>query len=120
MQVAAGMQGHGGVFGAYGYIRHHVLQTMGDGQAVVLAQGLARSDQGRVVFQAGQLLACVQQAAAKVAFAGAPVQPMPGCLRKLQRRAEGFDLLPFAAGHIDIQAVRGGLQGLRSVTSPQC
>ncbi|SPO52782.1 protein of unknown function [Pseudomonas sp. JV551A1] len=76
MQVATGVQGDhafvasqvaGAVFG------HHILMHMLRRQVVVRAQGLAGSDQFGVVFQAGQVLAGLQQAAAQVAFAGAPV-----------------------------------------------
>ena len=41
-----------------------------------------------------------------MAFAGAPVEPVPGGLAKLQAAGEGFDLLPFAPRHIDAEARR--------------
>ncbi|MNH34168.1 hypothetical protein D3C79_947450 [compost metagenome] len=67
VQVAAGVQGDHGfvaveVAGAVG--GHHVLMHMACGQMVVLTQGLASGDELGVVFQAGQLLARLQQAAA--------------------------------------------------------
>ncbi|CAM3332331.1 hypothetical protein PSFL6913_29070 [Pseudomonas fluorescens] len=108
MQVAAGMQGDGRVVGADRHVRHHVLQAMGRGQAVMVAQGLARGDQGRVVFEAGQLLAGLQQAAAEVAFASAPVQPVGGCFGEIKRSTEGFDLLPLAARYVDVQPMARG------------
>jgi len=79
-------------------------------QVVVRAQGLAGGDQFGVVFQAGQVLTGLQKAAAEVAFAGAPVQPMMGLFAKGQMAGEGFDLLPFAAGDGDVEAVGGGGQ----------
>jgi len=57
------------------------------------------------VFQAGEVLAGLQQAAAEVAFARAPVQPVLGRPGKVQGAAERFDLLPFAPGHVDVQAM---------------
>ena len=111
MQVTAGVQGNGRVLGAERDVGHHILQAMGHGQAVVFAQGLAGGDQCGVIFQAGQVLPGLQQAAAEVALAGAPIQPVCRRCGKSQRRAEGFDLLPFAPGHIDIQAMAGGLKG---------
>ena len=47
-----------------------------------------------------------------MAFAGAPVQPVGRRLGKGQRGAEGFDLLPFAPGHVDIQAMASGFKGV--------
>jgi hypothetical protein len=80
------------------------------GQVVVVTQGLAGGDELGVVLQAGQLLAGLQQAAAKVAFAGAPVQPVLGLFVEGQAAGEGFDLLPLAAGYADVEAVGGGRQ----------
>lgn len=37
-------------------------------------------------------------------FARAPVQPVSGFFGKLQATGEGFDLLPFTPGHVDIQS----------------
>jgi len=85
-------------------------------QVVVRAQGLAGGDQFGIVFQAGQVLAGLQQAAAQVAFAGAPVQPVTGLFAEGQVAGEGFDLLPFAAGDGYVEAMRGGGQvGCREV-----
>ena len=113
VQFAAGMQGDHAflvvqVLGAAG--SHHILVDVGRGQVMVIAQGLASGDQLGVVLQAGQLLAGLQQAAAEVAFAGAPIQPVTSVLAKAQAAAEGFDLLPFAAGYGDVEAVAGGGQ----------
>ncbi|SPO58789.1 conserved protein of unknown function [Pseudomonas inefficax] len=46
-----------------------------------------------------------------MAFAGAPVQPVMGLFAKGQVAGEGFDLLPFATGDGDVEAVRGRGQG---------
>ena len=73
---------------------------------------MACGDQRGVIFQAGELLPGLQQAPTEVALASAPIQPVCGCLRKLQRGAEGFDLLPLAARYINIQAMAGGRNGL--------
>ncbi|MNN08495.1 hypothetical protein D3C81_1213500 [compost metagenome] len=49
-----------------------------------------------------------------MAFAGAPVQPVLGLFAEGQAAGEGFDLLPLAAGHADVEAVGGGWQaGIR-------
>ena len=48
-----------------------------------------------------------------MAFAGAPVQPVGRRLGKSQCGAEGFDLLPFAPWHVDIQTMASGLKGVR-------
>ena len=59
MQVAAGVQGHGGVFGLQvvgGAGAEDVLPAMFGLQAVALAEALAGLDQLGVVFQAAQAL----------------------------------------------------------------
>ncbi|MNH39517.1 hypothetical protein D3C79_1007030 [compost metagenome] len=45
-----------------------------------------------------------------MAFARTPVQPVPGWRVEGQPAGEGFDLLPFAAGHANVEAVGGGWQ----------
>lgn len=90
--------------------RQHILAQVAGGQVVVIAQGLAGSDQFGVVLEAGQVLAGLQQAAAQVAFARAPVEPVAWWLAEGQAPSEGFDLLPFAAWHVDVQAVAGRVQ----------
>ncbi|MNN26028.1 hypothetical protein D3C81_1395230 [compost metagenome] len=72
-------------------------------QVMTLAECLAAGYQCRVVFQARQLLPRLQQAAAQMSLARAPVQPMLRCFGKLQSTGEGFDLLPFAPRYIDVQ-----------------
>ena len=95
---------------------HHVLVYVYGWQVMVRTQGLASGDQFGIVFQAGQLLARLQQAAAEVAFARAPVQPVAGLVAEGQVAGEGFDLLPLAAGDRYVQAVGGGAQvGCREV-----
>jgi hypothetical protein len=89
---------------------HHILMYVLCLQVVVCTQGLTGSDQVGVVLQAGQVLPRLQQATAEVAFARTPVQPVPGLLAEGQVAGEGFDLLPFAAGDGDVQAVGGGWQ----------
>ena len=59
------------------------------------------------------MLPRLQQPPAEVAFTGAPVEPMGGALGKLQGAAKRFDLLPFAARYIDIQARRRRMQRAR-------
>lgn len=88
----------------------HILFNMQGVQVMALAECLTAGDQCRVVFQAGELLAGLQQASAQVSFAGAPVEPVSGRLGEFQAAGERFDLLPFAPRHIDIQAVPGFLQ----------
>jgi len=87
---------------------HHILMHMLRWHVVVGAQGLAGGDQVGVVLKAGQLLAGLQQAAAQVAFARAPVQPVLRRFTEGQVAGEGFDLLPFAAGDSNVQTVGGG------------
>lgn len=117
MQVAAGVQGYHAFVAcqvAGAVAGHYILMQMLRWQVVVRTQGLAGGDQFGIVLQAGQLLAGLQQAAAEVAFAGAPVQPVAGLVVEGQVAGEGFDLLPFAAGDGDVQAVgREGQVGLR-------
>ncbi|MNV51076.1 hypothetical protein D3C71_1431150 [compost metagenome] len=119
MQVAAGMQGDHALAAievAGAVVGHDVLMHMLRRQAMVIAQRLASGHQFGVVLQAGELLAGLQQAAAQVAFAGAPVQPVTGLFAEGQVAGEGFDLLPFAAGDGYVEAVRGGGQvGFREV-----
>jgi hypothetical protein len=55
---------------------HYILLHMLGWQSMVIAQRLAGADQLGVVLQAGQLLAGLQQAAAQVALARTPVQPV--------------------------------------------
>ena len=74
-------------------------------QLMTLAECLAAGDQRRVVFQAGQLLPGLQQTSTQMALARAPVQPMRRRISKLQATGEGFDLLPLAPRHIDIQSM---------------
>jgi len=106
VQVAAGVQGHGrGAGWQAQVVGHDVLQPVVGGQGVVGAELGAAGDQCGVVFQAGEMLAIAQQAAAEVAFAGAPVQPVAGGIGEGQGSGEGFDLLPFAAGHVDVEPV---------------
>ncbi|MNZ66343.1 hypothetical protein D3C78_845640 [compost metagenome] len=94
-----GIQLQGGVIGQY------ILQAVFGGQLMMLAEGDTGFDQRRVEFQAGQLLAVrLQQAPAQMALACAPVQPVSRVVDKAQMAGEGFDLLPFAPRHIDIQA----------------
>ncbi len=113
MQVATGVQGDHGfvvcqVAGAV--VGHHILVQVQRRQVMVRTQGLAGGDQVGVVLQAGQLLAGLQQAAAEVAFAGAPVQPVAGLRAEAQVAGEGFDLLPFATGDGNVEAVGGSGQ----------
>ncbi len=113
MQVAAGVQGYRCVCGVQvsgGLGSHDVLLDMAGGQVVMLAQLGATGDQCRVVFQAGQLLARLQQATAEVALAGAPVEPVLGRAAEGEAGGEGFDLLPLASGHVDVEALAGGRQ----------
>lgn len=108
MQVTAGVQRYGCVFGLnrLGCIRRqHVLLPMRGGQVVALAQLLAAGDQGWIVFQAGQLLVALQQASTQVTFTGAPVQPVSRLRGEVQATGEGFNLLPFAARYIDVETV---------------
>jgi len=117
MQIATGMQGNH-AFIVSQVVRavagHHILMYVLCLQVVVCTQGLTGSDQVGVVLQAGQVLPRLQQATAEVAFARTPVQPVAGLLAEGQVAGEGFDLLPFAAGHSDVQAVGGRWQvGLR-------
>jgi hypothetical protein len=90
----------------------HVLLHMPGGQVMALAQLLPGLDQGRVVFQARQLLLGAQQPSPQMAFARAPVQPVGGLLRKAQALGEGFDLLPFAPRYVHLQARVGGCKGV--------
>ncbi|CAI8903800.1 hypothetical protein EMIT0P201_30232 [Pseudomonas chlororaphis] len=116
MQVATGVQGHRGVFGAQagsGVGGEHVLLQVAGRQPMVFAQLPAAGDQGRVVLQAGQLLPGLQQAAAEMAFARTPVQPVAGGLGEFQAGGEGFDLLPFTPGYIDVEALAGGRHFVR-------
>ena len=109
VQVTAGVQGDGGGAGLQAQVvGHDVLQSVVRGQCVVGAELGAAGDQCGVVFQAGEVLAIAQQAATEVAFAGAPVQPVAGGIGEGQGSGEGFDLLPFAAGHVDVEPVAGG------------
>ncbi len=111
MQVAAGVQGdHAGVcIQMLGAPRgHHVLMDVLHGQMVMGTERLPGSHQRGVVLQAGQALAGVQQTPAQVAFARAPVQPVARGCAEGEVTSEGFDLLPFAAGYIDVKPVDGG------------
>ncbi|MNT48786.1 hypothetical protein D3C72_1855870 [compost metagenome] len=73
-------------------------------QVVVQAELLPGFYQQWVEFQAGQALLWLQQAPAQMALVGAPVEPVARCIVEVQVVAEGFDLLPLAPGHVDIQA----------------
>ncbi|MDU1662582.1 MAG: hypothetical protein E6861_24325, partial [Stenotrophomonas maltophilia] len=99
MQIATGMQGHWGVFIGellHSAFSHHILLEVAGGHLMMVAEDLACADQRRIVLQAGQALPRLQQPPAKVAFAGAPIEPMGGVLGKLQGGAKRLDLLPFA------------------------
>ncbi|MNR27943.1 hypothetical protein D3C85_1452410 [compost metagenome] len=91
-------------------------------QLMALAEGLAAGNQRRVIFHAGQLLAGLQQAATQMPFARAPIQPVPGSIGKLQAAGEGFDLLPLAARHVDIQSMArlGQCMGGQFIHVSQC
>nr|GEZ35784.1 hypothetical protein [Tanacetum cinerariifolium] len=102
MQVAACVQGDGCVVrlklrGCI--VGHDVLMLMLRANAQFVAEVLPRLYQVFIVFKQGERLAAVGEAAAKVAFARAPVQPVRRLLLKAQAAGEGFDLLPLAAGH---------------------
>ncbi len=88
----------------------YVLLHMLGRESVVIAECLARRHQRWIVLQAGEVLAGLQQASAQVAFACAPVEPVLGGLTEAEVAAEGFDLLPLAAGHVDVQAMAGRVQ----------
>ncbi|MNF81860.1 hypothetical protein D3C84_641510 [compost metagenome] len=79
-------------------------------QVMALTQRLTAGDQCRVVFQACQLLAGLQQASTQMPFARAPVQPMPGRIRKLQPTGKRLDLLPFTSRYVDVQSMARGCE----------
>ncbi len=109
VQVAAGVQGHGGLAGlqvAGGAFGEHVLLDVHGAQPQAVAQALAVADQRKVALQAQQRLPAMGQQAPEVALAGAPVQPLHGGRGEVQAAGEGLDLLPFAPGHVDLELRR--------------
>ena len=109
MQVAAGVQGHGGLFGLQvlrGIGGEYILFDMPGPQAQAVAQTLPVGDQRGIAFQAQQRRAGMRQAPAEMALAGAPVQPVPGRLGEVQAAGEGLDLLPLASGDVDLEVRR--------------
>lgn len=116
VEVAAGVEGDGGVLcgqAGGGVLRHDVLVQVLGVDAEFVAELAAGIDQVRIVFEAGQGLAVVGEAAAEVAFAGAPVEPVAGAVVEGEAAGEGFDLLPLAAGDVDAHA--WGYVGQRGV-----
>ncbi|MNP26251.1 hypothetical protein D3C76_1190960 [compost metagenome] len=89
---------------------------------MALAQLLAAGDQCGVVLQTGQLLLAVQQTSTEVAFAGTPIEPVSRPGGEVQATGEGFDLLPFAPGYVDVEAMAWRFEraGRQFSNSAQC